>query len=243
MKFYDTEFAPKALAMLKQQHILGTANVAHYAILHYNLGIQARDFEDVFQQARRENPLLETTPPEVWIAAQVVPIIRDVRSNVEVDDDVLSDAVQKYLRHHYKPAPVEDFEAQGEQKLYRTIEHFIPAIERLLRDLFDRAKSLGGILSLARDRFKVGHAIGARQLGTRREELIIQAINENWRNQKLADQLDRAGIKPKGKHWKSYKQMLHHNSQLFSATKNSVKKKYLVTPPEDDTPPEPSAPT
>jgi hypothetical protein len=124
MKSNDAEFESAVLATLKKRDILGRANPAQLALLDYNLRTEAEGFEQEFQESRQRNPLLETTAPEAWIAAEIVPKIREVRSNVDVAEEVLSEAVQKYLLYRSKtdtPSEVDD-----EQKLHTTIQKFIP---------------------------------------------------------------------------------------------------------------------
>ena len=169
---------------------------------------------------------METTPPEAWIAAEILPRIRKVRANVEVDDEVFSEAVQKYLR--CRSVGAEDSDLDNEQKLYTTIQNFIPAIEKLLCDIFDRRKGLADILALARDRYGVGQPIRARVPSALREQIILRAIKEKWSHPKLANELDRAKLKPKSTDWKSFKQMFHDYPEQFYSMKSYVKKKYLV---------------
>jgi hypothetical protein len=229
MKFYDAEFGWEVLSVLRKREILGRANPALFVPLTYNLLTKAQGLEQVFQEESQKNPLLETTPPEAWIAAELLPQIREIRENVEVDDEVLSDAVQKYLRHHSKGPG--NSEVNAEQKLHTTICGFLPAIEKLLCDIFDRRQSLLGILALANNRFKVAQPIRAKAPSTLREAIIIQAIKEKWPHQKLAGELDRAGLKPKNKQWQSFRQMLEMYPHQFYSMKSSVKKKYLVRDP------------
>ena len=226
MKSNDAEFEPAVLAALKERDILGRVNFALLGPLDYYLRTEAEGFEQEFQKSRQRNPLLETTAPEAWIAAKIVPKIREVRSNVDVTDEVLSDAVQKYLL--YRSATAMTSEVDDEQKLHTTIEQFIPAIEELLRETLDRRKSLADILALEINHFKVNQPLQLRVPKSLREQITVQAIMEKWPNPKLANELDRAKLKPKSKQFDSYKTLLHLDAQQFYSRKNAVKKKYQI---------------
>lgn len=224
-KLYDAEFAPGVLRMLKKRAILGRANAAQLACLNYNLGTEALAIAGRFQDERKRNPLLETTPPEAWIAAEVSPLIQEVRSNIDVDEELLSEAIQEYLRPW---GPRNTGQTNGdEQKLHTTIEPYVPVLKKLLFDLYDRAKSLRAILGLRRHIYRVRDLVAQTRPSSRREGIMLQGIQQGWTNQRVARALDEAGITPrKHGHYDSYQQMLHISPQLFYSLKNQVKTKY-----------------
>jgi hypothetical protein len=225
-KLNDAEFSPGMLAKLRKIAILEKANVGHAAPLDYRISTRPEELENQFQKERRENALLEQTAPEAWIAAVLVDEIREIRSNVELSDSILSGAIQRYLRH--RCPPVEDEQPEGE-RLITTIEPFQSAIESLLRDLFNRQKSLFGILGLRQSEGSIRRIITAAPK-SKRDKIFSQGINEKWPNRRLAQALDDAGIKPANDRWNSYREMYHQNPEQFRVLKSQTKRKYLVPP-------------
>jgi hypothetical protein len=225
-KLYDFEFSPWAVSILRKRTILTKANFVHAVPLDYGIEEYGVRFEKRFQKERRENPLLEQTAPEAWISAVLSEEVRAIRCNVEISDSILDRAIQKYLRH--RCPPVEDEQPEGE-RLITTIEPFQSAIESLLRDLFNRQKSLFGILGLRQSEGSIRRIITAAPK-SKRDKIFSQGINEKWPNRRLAQALDDAGIKPASDRWNSYQEMYHQNPEQFRVLKSQTKRKYLVPP-------------
>jgi Arc/MetJ family transcription regulator len=223
-RFYDTEFSPGILAMLKERDILMRANRAQGFILVYNLTSEVELLIRRFEEERKANPVLETTPPEAWIAAKLVPSIRETRPNIDTDDELLSEAMQKTLRRF---TPVDDMAKHGEQVLRLTIEPYRTYLETLFLNLFDRTKSLRAILGLRWAVFGVRDLEPQTRPFSRREDIIVRGLRGKWSNRRIATALDEAGIRPRSpdRH-KSYVLMLKDNSQCFYSLKNAVKTKY-----------------
>jgi hypothetical protein len=224
-KFHDVEFSPEVLLMLRRKEILERANCVNAVPLDYGISTRLVEIEDVFQIERRENPLLELTPPEAWIAAVLMDQIRDIRGNVQIRDRVLSDAVQKYLRHHCPR--VEAPPDKDEQKLVNTIEPFLPAVRSLFDELFDRRKSIFGILGLRVSSGSIRRIVSAIPK-SKREQIAVQAINEGWPPRRLAQAWDAAGLKPRNRLWKSYMELLFQDRDQFYVLKSQIARKYLL---------------
>jgi hypothetical protein len=223
-KLNDAEFSPKMLAKLRKRAILEKANPVNAVPLDYRIKTRVVELEKQFQKERRENALLEQTPPEAWIAAVLLDEIRGIRSNVELSDSILSRAIKRYLLHRCSPA--EDENPEGE-RLITTIEPFHSAIESLFRELFNRQKSLFGILGLRRSEGSIRRIIAAAPK-SERDKIFVQGLSEKWPNRRLAEALDHAGIKPASDRWKSYREMYHQNPEQFRVLKSQTKSKYLV---------------
>jgi hypothetical protein len=223
--FHDEEFAPEVLKALKKREILAQANPAQLVPLHYNMSTRAVLMVKKFQDERSEYPLLETTPPEAWIAAEIVPVIQEVRSKADVDESVLSAPVQRYLR-----VPVELPRVQGseEQRLHTTIEPYLLKIKSLLTDIVNRRKSLRAILRLPAGVYKLRGTLVSPKPGSRREAIVVRGIKEKWRNHRIAKELDDHGLKPQDKIYPSYTNMVDVNAQLFYSLKSSIRKKYQL---------------
>jgi hypothetical protein len=223
-RFYDVEFSPGILAMLKERDILNRANFAQGCILIYHLATEVELLVRRFDEERKANPVLETTPPEAWIAAKLIPNIREIRSNIDMDDDLLSEALQRILRRF---APVGNINKHSEQVLRLTIEPYRSYLETLFLNLFDRTKSLRSILGLRCAVFGVRNLDSQTRPFSRREDIIVRGLMEKWPNMRIAIALDEAGIRPRSpdRH-KSYVHMLRSNSQCFHSSKSAVKTKY-----------------
>ena len=223
-KLYDVEFSPSILSMLRRKEILERANCVNAVPLDYSISTRVVELESIFEKERRADPLLEQTPPESWIAATLIDEIRAIRGNVQIQDRILSDALQKYLRHRFPP--VEAPSDQEEQKLVTTIEPFLLAVRSLFDDLFDRRKSIFGILGLRTSSGSIRRIVSATPK-TPREKIMVRAINENWSNTRLASELDAGGVKPRNPRWKSYMQLLYQDRDQFYVLKSQIARKYL----------------
>jgi hypothetical protein len=222
---HDAEFSSGVLLMLRRKEILERANCVNAVPLDYGISTRVVEIENLFQIERRGNPLLEQTPPEAWIAAVLLDQIRDIRGNVQIRDRVLSDAVQKYLRHHFPP--VETPLDQDEQKLATTMEPFLPAVRSLFDELLDRRKGIFGILGLRVSSGSIRRIVNATPK-TLREKIMVQAINEDWSNPRLARALDAAGLKPRNPRWKSYMEFQFQDRGQFYVLKSQIARKYLL---------------
>lgn len=224
-KVYDTEFGAEPLRDLKRRDVLGSSNLVHYVSLTYKILAEAEGMENRFQKARRENPLLETTAPEVWIAAEYIPLIREIRSNVEIDDLLLSQALQRYLNRKAKGNLTARLEGD-EQPLTRTIEPYINALKDLLLDVCDRRKSLRGILRLPAKAY-TGREVQARQKPrTLLQLIVLQGIQEGWPNHKIAKELDDKGVRPRNGDYAKHTEMLRNNPQSFYSMKSRIKNQF-----------------
>ncbi len=220
-RFYDAEFSPGILTMLKEREILSRANFAQGCILIYNLATEAELLVRRFTEERKANPVLETTRPEAWIAAQIVPSIREIRPNIDTDDAVMSKAVQENLCRF---TPTKGLLDHDEQTLCTTIEPYRPYMERLFLDLFDRSKSLRAILGLRRTVYGVRNFDLQGKPFSRLEDIILRGLIEQRKPRLIAITLDEAGLKPR--RYKSYVHMLEINSHSFYSLKNNIKTKY-----------------
>jgi len=226
-KLYDQEFDPDLLRVLKERDILARANPVQGVPLTYNLFQRVAEIEQLFQQERKANPLLETTPPEAWLAAKSIPDIQRIRRNVDLDEVILGQAVQL----HFAPRPAKRSVSQepNEGALVTTVEPYREKLRQLYLDLYDRRKSLRGILVLGRGLYTVREMSRARKPTSRREAIILQGIMEKWPNPKIARTLDEERLTPrKGNDYKSYRDMLKNRNQLFYSMKSAIKKKYLA---------------
>jgi hypothetical protein len=226
-KFHDAEFDLEILGSLRKREILGDANPSLLVPLWYNLDTKAESLDEQFQRERRDNPLLETTPPEAWLAAILLPDIEKIRPNVRISDRVLSKAVQRYLLQRFPLKPAE-LAADADQTLTTAVTPFIPAVRSLLADLFDRKKSLMRILALRLKDGSIHETIVSAQPTSDREKITAQAIRENWPNIQLAQELNDAGLKPRNPRWTSYIDFLHQDPGQFYVLRSSVKRKYFV---------------
>jgi hypothetical protein len=224
-KRHDTEFSPEVLLTLRRKEILERANCVNAVPLDYAISTCLSEMERLFQKERRADPLLEQTPPEAWIAAVLLDQIREIRSNVQIGDRVLCDAVQKYLRHHC-PQIEAQFD-QREQKLVTTIEPFLPAVRSLFDQLFDRRRSVFSILGLRTSSGSI-RRIARATPSSDREKIIVLSKREAWSNRRLAEALDTAETKPRDKRWKSYMEMYHQNPAMFRVLKSQVVTKYFL---------------
>jgi hypothetical protein len=223
-KFHNDEFSPEILQMLRKRDVLGQANPTQLIPLVYNAHTESEMMEERFDAERKENPLLETTPPEAWLTAEVMPAISAIRANAEVKDSVLVAALLRYFR---RAVPLTANEAQSEQELWTGIGPYQPALKKLFRDLYDRRKSLGGILGIPVAACTIREAMTERKPSSRREEIMLRGIAENRSNQYIARLLDKSGLKPRT--YKSYPEMLHVNPQDFYALKSGIKIKYRAS--------------
>lgn len=222
-KLHDDEFSPEILLMLKQRDILGRKNPAQLVPLRYTLYTEAEATVQKFQDARRDNPLLETTPAEAWLTAELMPVVEQIRAKVDIPERVLDAALQRYFCRAVQP--IVD-RISDEQQLCTSVEVYLTAIKQLLIDLYDRQLSLRDILEIPATAYTLREAIVVRKPSSRREEIFLKGIKERWKNQRIARELDEKGLKPRGTTYKSYKEMHQINSQLFCATKSNIKKKY-----------------
>lgn len=212
--------------MLRRKEILERANSLNAVPLDYGINTRLVKIENQFQVERRDNPVLEETPPEAWIASVLLDDIRQIRANVVIPDRTLSDAVQKYLRRRF---PLIEARADhDEQKLVTTIQPFLPAVQSLLDEIFDRGKSIFGILGLRVSSGSIRRIVRATPK-SQREKLIVRGINEGWSNSRLGRELTDAGIRPKNRRWKTYVEFQHQEPQQFSVIKSTVKRKYLAS--------------
>jgi hypothetical protein len=223
-KFYAFEFGAECLRELKRRDLLGSSNPAHLAPLVYNLLTKAEEMEQAFQRARRENPLFETTLAEVWIVAEIMPLVKEIRANVALHDHLLSNALQRYLRREAKPnlLPRPD----DDEPLTTTIAPYIPGLKKLLVALCDRRKSLREILRLPAGAYTVREALARRKAGTDRQAIFLLGIKAEWPDHRIAKELDDKGLKPKNKDFKSYGEMYRIKPQNFSSMKHNIKKEF-----------------
>ncbi len=224
-KSYDAEFGADPLNELKKRDILARANPVHYVPLIENLHRMVEAMEQKFQEERKPNPLLETTAPEAWIAAEIMPFVKEVRANADIDDQLLSKALQKYMQRGTKAHPISG--PDGEEELHTTIEPYLSALRELVTAVCDRRKSLRRILRLSPGAYTIREALIPRKPASRRETIFLQGVRDNWPNHRIAKELDDKGLKPSNKDYKSYKEMLRTSPQLFYSLKSAIKKKYL----------------
>lgn len=220
-RLHDKEFSAPVLRMLKDREILSESNPVHSAILIYNIGVAVEDIKLRYDNDRKQNPLLETTPAEAWLTKTFVPIVRSIRFNVDVSDPILVAALSRYFR---RAAPPVNRDSLTEQQLCTSIHVYRPALTRLLRDLYDRRRSLNGILGIRAVVRSPGEALSERKPSTMREAIILSGIKVHWTTMRLAKELDKTRCKPRS--YKSYVDMVQANPQHFYALKSQVKKKY-----------------
>ena len=221
---YDEEFSPVILATLKKRDILGRANSAQLVPLWYNMNTKAEGIVQKFHEDRRSNPLLETTPPEAWLAAELMPMLLEIRLQVNMNETVLVASLQRYFRGSVRSVAVDN--TSGEQQLCTGIEPYLPALKHLLIDLYDRRKRLCDILKIPLNAFTVREALAERKPFSRREKIILQGIDERWKSQTIAHALDEERLVPRGHTYTSYTHMLRTSPQNFYSMKFSIKKKY-----------------
>jgi hypothetical protein len=223
-RFYDAEFAPGILVMLKERDILMRANRAQGFILVYNLATEVDLLIRRFDEERKANPVLETTPPEAWITAELVPTIREIRPNIDTEDELLSEAIQRILRRF---APLDDIAKHGEQVLWLNIEPYRPCLETLFLNLFDRTKSLRSILGLRRATYSLRDFGRDTKPFTKLDEIMLRCLKEKQKPMRIAIALDEAGVRPRSpEKYRSYVHMLGINSHSFYSLKNNIKTKY-----------------
>jgi len=220
-RFYDAEFSPGVLQLLKKREVLGQSNPAQFVPLIYNIATEVETIEERFDAERKENPLLETTPPEAWLAAEVMPAITAIRPYVEIQENLLVNAVQGYFQRAVRLVASE---GPSEQQLYTTVRSYRAALKKLLIDLYDRRKSLSGILRIRVGVRTIREALATRKPSSRRQAIILKGTNEHRSNQYIAKELDKSGLKPR--RYKSYTDMLRTNSQMFYALKSDIGRKY-----------------
>jgi hypothetical protein len=221
-KFYDTEFGAEPLRDLEKRDLLASSNPVHLVPLTYNLVTKAEGMEQRFQRDRKANPLFETTAAEIWIVAEIIPFVKEVRANVALDDELLSDGLQRYLRRESKqylsPRPDDD------EPLVTTIEPYIPALKKLLDAICDRRKSLRGILRLSANAVTIRDTSARHNGGTSRQAIFLLGIKGKWSNYRIANMLDDKGLKPKNKDFKSYAEMYRIKPGVFYSMKHNIKK-------------------
>lgn len=227
-RLHDEEFSPEILRMLKKRGVLGQANWIHFVPLDYNVDTEAHALIERFQIERRENPLLELTPAEAWLAAEAMPIVHHIRASLNVEDAILSAALQRYFCYAQHPVVVD--RRPGEQKLCTSVEAYFPLVKKLLTNLYDLRKSLREILGIPANAYTLREAMSKRRPSSRRETLILSGLNERRANQYIARQLDAHSMKPRSNKYKSYLEMVRINPQAFYALKSDVKKKYREVP-------------
>jgi hypothetical protein len=224
-KFYDFEFGAEPLRSLKKIDLLASSNSVLGVPFIYHLLSKAEAMEQEFQRDRKANPLFETTAPEIWIVAEIMPLLKEVRAKVAIDDELLSDALQRYLRREAKrilpPRPDDD------EPLVTTIEPYIPALKKLLVAVCDRRKSLRGILRLSARAVTIRDALARRKGQTSRQAIFLFGIKAKWSNHRIAKELDDKGLKPKDKDFKSYAEMFQIKPQLFYSMKSNIKKESM----------------
>lgn len=227
MKLYDHEFGTSLLAVLRNRELLAQGNQVHYVALHYNIGLELAKLEQDFQQERRTDPLLEQTPPLTWLAAKLVPYIGQIRPNIRVTDKVLSLAVRKYLRRHLsRQTAITDLE---QQELVRTMEPYLSAVRKLLNGLYDRRRSLAGLLALTAKTYSLRRSMKFRKPKSLRDRIYIRGITEGYSNARIARDLDDADVRPRKKSWQGYAEMNLQDPKQFQVLKSHTKSKYLVT--------------
>lgn len=224
-KFYDEEFDPEFLEVLGKREILARSNPTHYAILVYNLVTEAEALEERYQEDRKANPVLETTPSEAWLAAEILPLIKDIRARIQVDNAVLGEAIKRFLRSRVRPYPAK-VNDDGEQQLQTTVKPFLPVIKTLLLDVVNHQKSLRSILNLPRDVSNARAASAPKKPRSLRAEIIITGIVQKYSNQRIARELDAKRLTPRDKSFKSYVEMQREDPHRFAAMKSSTKRKY-----------------
>jgi hypothetical protein len=224
-KFYDFEFGAEPLRDLKKRDVLASSNPAHGVPLIYNLLTKAEGMEQQFQKDRKVNPLHETSSPETWIVAEIMPFVKEIRANVGLHDRLLNTALQRYLRCEAKPnlLPRPD----DDEPLVTTIEPYIPGVKKLLVAVCDRRKSLREILRLRAYAYTVRAALSQRKPSSRRQAIFLRGIKEKWSNPRIAKELDNGELKPKNRHFKSYGNMYQTKAQLFHSIKHNIKKEFL----------------
>jgi hypothetical protein len=223
-RLFDEEFSAGILATLKRRDILGRANPTQLVPLWYNVNTEAEGIVQKFHEDRRSNPLLETTPPEAWLAAELMPIVLEIRAQVIISETLLVEALQRYFRGSVRSVGVDN--TSGEQQLCTSVEPCLPALKRLLMDLYDRRKRLCDILQIRLDAFTFREALAARKPSSPREQIILQGINEGWKNHRIAVELDKQRFVPRDRDYKSYTQMLRTTPQNFYSMKCAIKNKY-----------------
>jgi hypothetical protein len=225
-RFYDEEFSSEILQMLRRRNVLGRSNPAHLAILLYNLYTEAEVIVQKFQHDRRQNPLLETTPAEAWLTAELIPMVQKIRAKVDIADSVLDPALQRYF---YRAAHSIVDKSSDEQQLCTSVEAYLPAVKELLIDLYDSKKGLRGILKLPPTAYTFREAFTARKPTSRRADIIVQGIKEGWKDQRIARALDNGALKPRN--FPSYMEMLRNSAQNFYSMKSEIKKRYVDEAP------------
>jgi hypothetical protein len=224
-RFYDEELSPALLRVLKKRDVLGQSKPGHFVPLVYNVRMEVEHMEQDFDAERKGNPLLETTPPEAWLAAEFTTIINTIRANVEIDDRVLVATLKRYF---LLAVPLIANKAQGEQQLWTTIEPYRTVMQKLLLDLCDRRKSLRGILRIRAGVCSVREGTSELKPGSKREAILLQGITGRWTNQHIAAELDKHSVKPRSDEYKSYTEMFRMGPQGFYAMKSDVKRKYRI---------------
>ena len=220
-RFYDDEFSAAVLQMLKKLEVLGQSNPVHFIPLVYNVAVKVDALVESFDAERKGNPVLETTPPEAWLTAEIVPAINAIRGNVEVKELVLGATLSRHFR---RAVPLTPDEAPSEQHLWTTIRPYQTALKKLLIDLYDRRKSLRGILGIPVAACTIREAMSERKPSSRLEAIMLRGTTEHRSNPYIARELDESGLKPRTH--KSYTEMLHLSPQVFYVLKSSVKRKY-----------------
>jgi hypothetical protein len=223
-KMFDSELNAEVLKMLKRRDILGLANSAHLSLLIYNLNTEAEMIVVRFDAARRENPLLETTTPDAWLTAEMMPVVELIRDKVDIAEPILAAAIQRYFRRVAHPIAADG--TPGEQQLCTSIEAYLPAVKNLLINLYDRKKSLRAILGIPVAAYSLREALTQRKPSSRMEAVFLEGMNARWKNHRIARTLDEQHLKPRRD--KSYTEMLRLNPQGFYSLKSGIKKKYLM---------------
>src|ERR1039458_3955398 len=94
-KFHDDEFSPEILQMLRKRDVLGRGNSTHLVPLWYNAYTEAEVVVQKFQVERRQSPVLETTLPETWLTAELMPGVQTIRARVDIPEAILDSALQR----------------------------------------------------------------------------------------------------------------------------------------------------
>src|SRR6266849_9391357 len=218
-KFYDFEFGAEPLRDIKKRDLLASSDSVHDAPLTYALLTKAEGMEQEFQRARKTNPVFETTPAEVWIAAEIMPLVKEIRANVGLHDRLLNNALQRYLRREAKPNLLP--RADDDEPLTTTVKPYIPGLKTLLVADCDRRKSLHEILRLPAGAYILRNALALRKPGSLRETIFLRGIREKWQGHRIAKELDDKVLKPTNKDFKTYTEMLLVKPQLFYSLKSS----------------------
>ena len=76
--------------------------------------------------------------------------------------------------------------------------------------------------------YTIREALRPLKPASRREEIFLRGIRENWPNQRIAKELDDQALRPKNKDCNSYSNMLRMRPQLFYSVKSGINNKYSL---------------